>query len=134
MFSFFITSIFGQQTAYETFPTSINSKYAELGLIYLNENFMYLKNYIETQLPGTKVYDLEGTYLVWVDFRKFGWDCNKMIQILEEDANVALDHGNWFGENGAGFERFNIACPRSILIKAVESVVSAIKKQLVSLD
>jgi cysteine-S-conjugate beta-lyase len=103
-------------------------------IIYLNDNFMYLKNYIETQLPGTKVYDLQGTYLVWVDFRKFGWDCNKIIQILEEDAKVALDHGNWFGENGAGFERFNIACPRSILIKAAESVVSAIKKQLVRID
>jgi bifunctional pyridoxal-dependent enzyme with beta-cystathionase and maltose regulon repressor activities len=52
------------------------------------------------------------------------------VKILEEDANVALDHGNWFGENGAGFERFNIACPRSILIKAAESVVSAIRKNI----
>ncbi|MBC8438940.1 MAG: pyridoxal phosphate-dependent aminotransferase [Deltaproteobacteria bacterium] len=99
-------------------------------IIYLHDNFMYLKTYIETQLPGTKVYDLQGTYLVWVDFRNLGLDCNKMIRILEEDANVALDHGSWFGENGAGFERFNIACPRSILVKAAESVVSAIKKHI----
>jgi len=103
-------------------------------IIYLNDNFNYLKTYIESQLPGARVYELQGTYLVWVDFRYIGWDCSKMTQILEEDAKVALDHGIWFGENGAGFERFNIACPRSILTKAVESVVSAIKKKIVSLD
>ncbi len=97
-------------------------------IIYLHDNFMYLKTYFETQLPGAKVYELQGTYLVWVDFQNLGLDCNKMTRILEEDANVALDHGNWFGDNGAGFERVNIACPRAILTQAAESVVSAIKK------
>ncbi|WP_457554075.1 MalY/PatB family protein [Desulfobacula sp.] len=99
-------------------------------IIYLHDNFMYLKTYIETQLPDVKVYDLQGTYLAWVDFRKIGLEYNKIAHILEDDAKVALDHGNWFGENGAGFERFNIACPRSILVKAVESVVSGIKKHM----
>jgi outer membrane protein OmpA-like peptidoglycan-associated protein/5-hydroxyisourate hydrolase-like protein (transthyretin family) len=33
----FVTSIIGQQQKFETFTTSINSKYAELGIIYLNE-------------------------------------------------------------------------------------------------
>lgn len=36
---------------------------------------------------------------------------------------------NWFGDNGTGFERFNIACPRTILEKAVESVIMALKSQ-----
>jgi len=52
-------------------------------IIYLHDNFMYLKTYIETQLTGATVYDLEGTYLVWVDFRKFELDSAKMIRILE---------------------------------------------------
>ncbi len=97
---------------------------------YLNDNFNYLKTTLEEQLPGVKVFDLQGTYLVWVDFGNLGLDCKKRVLALEEDAKVALDHGDWFGENGSGFERFNIACPRSILEKAVESVVVAIKKAI----
>ena len=97
-------------------------------ILYLYENFIYLKTCLETQLPGVKVYDLEGTYLAWVDFRKTGLDSEKLVQLLEEEAKVGLDHGEWFGKNGAGFERFNIACPRSILVRAAEAVVKAIKK------
>ncbi|MCF6246430.1 MAG: pyridoxal phosphate-dependent aminotransferase [Desulfobacula sp.] len=97
-------------------------------LVYLYQNFLYLKQNLEERLPGLKVFDLEGTYLVWVDFRPLGLSSEKIIQVIEEDAGVAVDHGDWFGKNGAGFERFNIACPRSILRKAVEAVVAAFSK------
>jgi len=97
-------------------------------IVYLQDNFIYLKASLEEQLPGVKVFDLEGTYLAWADFRSLGLSPTKIIQIIEEEAGVALDHGDWFGENGAGFERFNIACPRGILKRAVESVVAGFKK------
>ncbi len=97
---------------------------------YLNDNFIYLKTTLESQLSGVKVYDLQGTYLVWVDFSKLELNSQRMVQVLEEDARIALDHGDWFGKNGTGFERFNIACPRGILEKAVESVISSIKKAI----
>jgi cysteine-S-conjugate beta-lyase len=94
-------------------------------IVYLQENFAYLKTNLEEQLPGVRVFDLEGTYLAWADFNSLGLSPAKIVQIIEEEAGVALDHGDWFGENGAGFERFNIACPRTILKQAVESVVAA---------
>ena len=62
------------------------------------------------------------------DFNSPGLSPEKIVQIIENDAKVALDHGDWFGKNGAGFERFNIACPRPILEKAVKAVVTAFKK------
>lgn len=99
-------------------------------IVYLHGNFEYLKAYLETHLPGVHVFDLQGTYLPWVDFRKTGLERDRMIQALEEDAKVGLDHGSWFGENGAGFERFNIACPRATLVQAVEATVAAIQKRL----
>jgi len=92
---------------------------------YLNENFLYLKTTLEKELPGVKVYDLEGTYLVWADFKPLGLSPEDIIKRIEESAGIALDHGDWFGENGAGFERFNIACPRSIIVKAVNALISA---------
>lgn len=94
---------------------------------YLHDNFTYLKTFLERELPGVRAYELQGTYLVWVDFSALGLDEKERIRLLEEKAGVGLDHGDWFGDNGIGFERFNIACPRSILVKAAESIVSAFK-------
>ncbi len=96
-------------------------------LIYLNDNFNFLKTTLEKELPGVKVFDLEGTYLAWADFRELGHDNENQVRLLEETAKVGLDHGNWFGDNGTGFERFNIACPRTILEKAINSVIAAFK-------
>ncbi len=96
-------------------------------LIYLYDNFNFLKTKLEQGLSGVKVFDLEGTYLVWADFRELGHDNESRIRLLEETAKVGLDHGNWFGDNGTGFERLNIACPRTILEKAVKSIIKAFK-------
>ena len=78
-----------------------------------------------TAFSGINIFDLEGTYLAWVDFRPLGFTPEQIVQKIEGWAGLALDHGDWFGENGAGFERFNIACPRSILEKAVAAAGSA---------
>jgi cystathionine beta-lyase len=44
----------------------------------------------------------------------------ELNRIILEDAKVYLDEGTIFGEEGAGFVRINIACPRSILSEALE--------------
>jgi cystathionine beta-lyase len=98
--------------------------------LYLQDNFIYLKTTLEKELPGVTVFNLEGTYLAWADFNPLGVSPEQIIQIIENSAKVALDHGDWFGSNGAGFERFNIACPRPILEKAVKAVAAAFKKAL----
>lgn len=94
-------------------------------ILYLNQNYIYLKNSLEANLPGVIAFDLEGTYLAWVDFKPLGFSPAQIVKKIEKGAGLALDHGDWFGENGAGFERFNIACPRLILKKAVDAVVAA---------
>lgn len=97
-------------------------------ILYLKDNFVFLKTTLEKELPGVNVYDLQGTYLVWANFRGLDLPGNKQVELLEEKAGVALDHGDWFGNNGTGFERFNIACPRAILEKAVSAIISAFKQ------
>ena len=94
-------------------------------LLYLHRNYLFLKNSLEEKLPGVKVFDLEGTYLAWADFKPLGYSAEQIVRKIEDEAGLALDHGAWFGENGGGFERFNLACPRSILEKAVAAVVTA---------
>jgi len=99
-------------------------------IVYLKENYLFLKNTIETELPGVRVFDLEATYLPWIDFRALGLTQDKIIDRVEQGAGIALDHGDWFGDNGTGFERINIACPRKILEKAVSGLISAFKPDL----
>ncbi|MHA1355249.1 MAG: MalY/PatB family protein, partial [Candidatus Heimdallarchaeota archaeon] len=99
-------------------------------LVYMKANFDYMKEYFESQFKEVKVFDLEGTYLPWVDFRALGIDPKKLDEIIKNDAKVLLDDGKMFGEHGAGFQRFNIACPRKTLQAAVEQITKAIKEHI----
>ena len=92
---------------------------------YIYDNYLYLKERVEKELPGVRVFDLEATYLPWIDFNPLGLSSKKIIEIIEEKAGLALDHGNWFGGEGAGFERINIACPRKLLSRATGALISA---------
>jgi len=95
-------------------------------LPYLQANFNFLKKTLETRLPGVKVFELQGTYLAWMDFRALNISPQDLKLLIEEDAHLALDDGPMFGANGAGFQRINIACPRSILAQAVEQLIGAL--------
>ena len=77
-------------------------------------------------LSGVKVHELQGTYLVWVDFRALGIAPKELKQMIENDATLALDDGSMFGDNGAGFQRINMACPRSVLIQALDQLIGAL--------
>ena len=74
---------------------------------------------IESRVP-------EGTFLMWLDFRKLGMDPVELHPFLREQANMQLTRGIAFGEEGRGFARLNIACPRGRLKAALEALVSAV--------
>ncbi len=97
-------------------------------MMYMKENLEFLKDFIKEKLPQVDIIEPEGTYLVWLDFRKLGFNSKQLSKILLEEAKVALDEGYFFGKGGSGFERINIACPRSILKKALNQIAKAIKK------
>lgn len=98
-------------------------------LDYLKDNLEFLMKYFEEKIPQVKVIKPEGTYLVWLDFRKLDMDNEKLSTFLREKAKVGLDDGYFFGPGGAGFERINIACPRSTLgegLKRIEKAVNSL--------
>lgn len=98
----------------------------------IHGNFEALKDFISENLPEVKVYPLEGTYLVWMDFRPLGIDYLKLEKILHMEAMVFFDEGYVFGRReGAGFERINIACPREVLMAGLVRMADALKKHMV---
>ncbi len=62
-------------------------------------------------LPGVVVTELEGTYLVWCDFRCFGMSDADMKVFLTDECMLYLDNGTDFGAAGSGYQRINVACP-----------------------
>jgi cysteine-S-conjugate beta-lyase len=94
---------------------------------YLQGNLSYLTTFINERLPQIDVIEPEGTYLVWLDFNKLDMSHEELEQFVQGEARLALDEGYIFGEGGKGFERINIACPRSVLQEGLERLEKAFK-------
>jgi len=94
---------------------------------YIWNNYLFLKEYFEERIPEIHVNPLEGTYLVWLDFRKLGLSKQQRENLIINKAKLWLDDGEMFGEGGEGFERINIACPRKILEKALIRLETSFK-------
>ncbi|BBO78075.1 aminotransferase [Desulfosarcina widdelii] len=91
-------------------------------MAYIGDNLDFLQDYIDRNIPGIQVVRPEGTYLVWLDCRGLGLDKWALKRFMMEKARIFPDEGFIFGPEGEGFERINIACPRSILKEALERI------------
>ena len=95
-------------------------------LAYLEGNLRFLEQFVDTNLTGIRVVRPEGTFLVWLDCRGLGLDREELRKLMFDRARICLDDGFLFGDEGDGFERINIVCPRSILTDALERIRKAL--------
>jgi cystathionine beta-lyase len=95
-------------------------------LDYLWGNCQFLRDFLADRLPRVKASPLEGTYLVWLDFRDYGFSNQALKDCMTHRAGLALNDGPMFGPGGEGFQRMNIACPRSVLRQALEQLAAAL--------
>lgn len=91
-------------------------------LRYVKDNIDYISQYTKEKLPGVRMVEHEGTYLVWLDFRETGLDEKTLEYKIVHEAKLWLDGGTMFGEEGSGFQRINAACPRKMLVEAMERI------------
>ena len=96
-------------------------------LIYLEDNMDFMKEYLESHIPKLKMNKPEGTYLVWVDFTGTGLSGEQLQKKMLEEAKIAVDFGDWFGDGYELFARFNVACPRNILQEALHRLEKVFK-------
>lgn len=94
---------------------------------YVQANIEFTKKYVEENLPGVKMIDHEGTYLVWLDFRETGLGVDELENLIIHKAKLWLDSGKIFGKNGEGFQRINVACPRSTVKEALDRMKEAMQ-------
>lgn len=92
---------------------------------YIQSNIDLTDEYVKNNLPFVKMSETQGTYLVWLDFNKSELAPKEIDDIICNKAKLWLDSGRIFGDSGAGFERINVACPKTVLLTALERIKRA---------
>jgi len=96
-------------------------------LVYLAGNDLFAKEFLVSRLPKIRLAELEGTYLLWLDLNAYGFSETELDRLMVHKAKLWVDNGGIFGEEGRGFIRINIACPRNILEKAFDQLAAALE-------
>lgn len=117
-----IMGITGTEAAY-----SKGEEWYQAMMKYIRGNIDFAKDYIEKNLPGVSMIDHEGTYLIWLDFRKLGLSADELDDLIINKAKLWLDSGKIFGKPGECFQRINVACPRSVLEEALTRIKKAME-------
>ena len=89
---------------------------------YLDENYEFLKKYIEKNMPELEVIPSEGTYMAWVQTEKLQISPEELEKFFSEDAKVSVYMGSRYGKHTDSFIRINIATSRSYLQEALERI------------
>lgn len=112
-----VLGLVATQAAYEH-----GDEWYEKMMAYVKSNIDYARNYVEEYLPGVKMINGEGTYLVWLDFRGTGIETEELDRRIIYDAKLWLDSGKIFGKTGEGFQRINVAAPRKTVTECFERI------------
>lgn len=88
----------------------------------IESNFNYVKTEMNKHFPQVVVSPLEGTYLPFLDMRKW-MDQAKLREFIEKKCRLAVDYGEWFGESFAGYIRLNLATDPKYVKTAIENIV-----------
>jgi len=94
-------------------------------LAYLGGNFAMLHEFLCAKLPKVRLVEPEGTYLAWIDFSGLGYTDQELNDLMRDKARLWLNSGVTYGAGGAGFQRMNLGCPRSVLSEALKRLESA---------
>lgn len=97
---------------------------------YIHQNIIIIKDYINTNLNVVRVMDIEGTYLLWLDFSGLNLTQPELIDFLNNKAKLWFNDGSIFGKSGVGFVRMNCATQRDTILKALNQLNDAISDKL----
>ena len=94
---------------------------------YIEENILFVEDYLSRNIPQIKPLRPQATFLVWLDCCSLGLDHKGLIDLFVNKAHLALNDGEMFGKGGEGFMRLNVGTPRALLCKALDQLSEAVK-------
>lgn len=96
---------------------------------YIDGNMSYVIDFLRERIPGVDVVRAEGTYLMWLDFRRWGISHEELCRFMIHEAGLGLNEGSMFGEEGRGFMRMNVATQRAVVEQAMRQLAAACDKR-----
>jgi cystathionine beta-lyase len=96
-------------------------------LAYIENNILFVDNYLKKNIPLIKSFIPEASFLVWLDCRELGLNHSELLSLFVDKAHLALNDGEMFGPGGEGFMRMNIGCPLSIISQALEQLKKVVE-------
>ncbi len=94
-------------------------------LAYIQSNIDFTDAFLSEYIPDIKIIRPQASYLVFLDCRTLGLNQKELVDLFVDGAHLALNDGTMFGKEGEGFMRLNVACPRSVLEKALKQLKEA---------
>ena len=98
-------------------------------LDYLHGNYEAMAEFCRRELPEFPIARLEGTYLVWMDCSTLGMSSDALEHALLDDARLWLNAGTMYGAEGEGYMRWNIACPRSVMLDGLSRFLNLVRNR-----
>ncbi len=99
-------------------------------MAYLAQTRDFVSQFARQHLPGIRLIEPEGTYLLWLDCRELcavrGWDDAALKRFCVEQAKVGMNPGTVFGSGGSGCMRMNIGAPRAVIETALRQLAAAL--------
>lgn len=89
-------------------------------LKYIHANYIFFKDYCCKYLPQYPVAPLQGTYLAWMDCHSLDMPSHEIEEDLMKKEKLWLNAGSMYGNEGEGFMRWNLACPRQLVEEGLE--------------
>ena len=96
---------------------------------YLHGNYEAMAEFCRRELAEFPITRLEGTYLVWMDCSSLGMSSDALEYALLDDARLWLNAGTMYGAEGEGYMRWNIACPRSVMLDGLNRFLNFVRSR-----
>ena len=118
----------GNVFAFNTVVAAYNKgeEWLQQMLTYVQGNIDEVVSYIKENIPQLKVIIPQASYLVFIDFSALQLNQKDIVALCTNRAHLALNDGSIYGEEGNGYMRINLACPRSVVRQALAQLKNAI--------
>jgi cystathionine beta-lyase len=97
-------------------------------LDYIIANVDFVDGYLKAHIPQIKACRPQASFLIWLDCRALRLGRKELTALFTEHAGLALNDGVTFGDEGEGYMRLNVGCPRRTLETALEKLKNAVDR------
>ena len=95
---------------------------------YISGNRKFVTEYVKENIPEISVIEGKATYLLWLDISSVSGKSKELAGFIREKTGLFVSAGSYFGKDGDGFFRLNVACPRSVCEDGVHRLEQGIRE------